>query len=169
MKTSVTSYGHASRAYSFYKHDTPYLIIGMRNSWSHEPTPDDATIDSVITDIIGYKKIDSKLMVELDPSSGTITYKDQKWSVVDPEQAISKKCNHIYITATINYDEFSSVTSYRQIGIVTKLEPKPGKESSSLLMPTDVKNPGWLEILENRTPVYRSTDQMEKLAIILEF
>ena len=124
-------------------------------------------------EVLGYKLIDSKFLVipvtnDLEPYE--ISYRDTKWKIVPYEEALDKGARWVYVVSYIAYDELPTDFTYRQIGLYTKLSKKDGvAESKSALLPYEVEDPGILEILDNRRPVYRELDQREKLAVVIEF
>lgn len=173
----TTLKGHISRALDFYNKDSIYFVIGHRNSWNkatdapsasgtvddnNPPAPKDT---DTISDVIGYQKVNSKFLVKKD-DSGTIVYKGQKWKIVTKEEALTQGAKWVYLTTYIEYNNLPVNLSYRQIGICTGVIPSKVKDS---LLPSEVTNPGLLEVLDNRTPIYRDTDQRERLSIIIEF
>lgn len=177
----TTLAGHVSRALDFYKKDSIYYVIGHRNEWNKSQDAPDASDDvndqnpptpkntDTIKDIIGYQKVTSKFLVVKD-DTGTIQYKNQKWKIVQESDAISNGARWVYITTYIDYNNLPINLSYRQIGVVTGLSVKSGVSPTKLsLLPNEIGNSGLLEVLDNRTPIYRDADQRERLSLIIEF
>jgi hypothetical protein len=75
----------------------------------------------------------------------------------------------VYIKTALAYDEVP-IVEYRQLGVYSKLEKQdevlPGKMA---LLPNEVKEKGILEVIDNRKPTPRHSDQKELLELILEF
>ncbi|MNH41086.1 hypothetical protein D3C79_1025180 [compost metagenome] len=73
------------------------------------------------------------------------------------------------MSTTLVGDELP-LTSYRQIGFYSELELETGVPTNQLvLLPSDVADPGLLEVVDNRKVTHRQSDQSEKLSFIIEF
>lgn len=167
----TTIKGHVSRAMDFYNKSSIYFCIGKTSAWIDEKNPPDPLNTDDMTEPAGYKLIESKFMVMPDTTgTGEITYRDTRWKIVPYDQALAKGARWVYVVSYIAYTEFDIDLVYRQIGVYTGLEKAEGVASGKTnLTPEEVKNPGILEVLDNRTPVYRELDQREKLSVIIEF
>ena len=165
----ATTKSHVSRAKDFYGKDSVYFVLGKTTPWSEgNDTPHDPNPDDTITDILGYKKINSKYLVK--PSEeGEISYRGHKWKIVSPDNAYSEGARWVYLSAIVT-DSDLPLETYRQVGVVTSVEVHedvpPG---TTALRPDKITNPGILETIDNRKPTTRDIDQVEKLSIILEF
>ena len=72
--------------------------------------------------------------------------------------------------SNIQYSEFPTNISYRQIEVVSGLVPADSVvDGRANLLPSQVKDVGIPEVLDNRTPIFREPDQREKLIVIIEF
>lgn len=165
----TTIKGHVSRALDFYNKSSIFFCLGRTTAWSDENNPPVPLNTDDLEEPSGYKLIESKFLVIPD-TNGSITYRDSRWSIVPYDKALEKGARWLYLSSYISYDEFPVDLVYRQIGVYTGLVKNPSVPSGkSNLLPSEVSNPGILEVLDNRTPVYRELDQREKLSIIIEF
>lgn len=171
-----TTRGHVSRAVAFSKEPEIFFGFGRQTPWENKEEegggeiPDAPSMSATeIEEPIGFKATDRVYLVIPNPEHGTIAYKDSKWEVVPLKDAYTKNARHVYIECTLRYDEIPLI-DYRQIGILTELERadevEPGKAA---LIPSEVKNQGILQILDNRKPTIRQKDQKEQLSLIIEF
>ena len=169
----ITIKGHVSRAMDFYNKRDIHFCIGRTTPWKDESSPPVPKNTDDMEEPVGYKLIDSKFLVipvENDYEPYELAYRDTKWKIVSYDEALEKGARWVYAVSYISYDEFPIDVVYRQIGVYTRLIRKEGiSDSKSALLPEEVENPGILEILDNRRPVYREIDQREKLAIVIEF
>lgn len=164
----VTLQGHVSRAIDFYNRGDIYFGIGRTTEWEDEKNPPIPTIESVVEELIGFKRVESKYFVVPD-ADGEITYKDARWAVVPAEEAISRGSRWVYLNCFIAFSELPTDISYRQIGVFSGIVPKNGYENTYVLYPDNISNSGVLELIDNRKPIYRSADLREQLSIIIEF
>lgn len=167
----TTVYGHCASALNFFENTQDYIGIGRVSEWADEenpPAPDPETLQ--LDEIIGVKKILTKYMVVPD-EAGSIIYRDTRWRPIsaDLETVREEKCHWVFVETTINYDELP-LYPFRQVGIFTHLEPEenilPGQYN---LLPAEVADFGFLEVMENRLVVTRQMDQKETISMILEF
>lgn len=173
----TTIQGHVSRALDFFDKTDIYFGIGKTTPWlSEDGTPDEyhppkPVSTDVLQEIAGYKKVDSKFLVIPDEDgTGELTYRNSKWKIVQYDQALEKGARWVYLSSYIAYNEFSTDMSYRQIGVCSRLKVKDTTASGkSNLVPEEVEDPGILEVLDNRTPVFREADQRERLIVVIEF
>ena len=178
----LTLGGHASRALDFYRKSDMYFAIGKYNKWDASTVTDfdpdrDYDTDPPIPantdpflEPIAYKYVQSRFMVVPDEEEGTLEYRGTKWRIVDPDQAITEGARWVYITSILEYSELPTDKPYRQVGVYTGLARASGVPSDIyVLLPNQVEDPGTLEILDNRKPVYRDADVKEQIKLILEF
>lgn len=172
--------GHVSRALDFYNKNSIFFGIGKTTAWSdpidskitdyHPPTPKNT--DDLL-EPVGYRRVDSKYLVvpaEPNDESAELTYSGKKWKIVPPDKALEKGARWVCILANIQYSEFPTNISYRQIKVTTGLEPADSvTDGRPNLLPSQVKNVGIPEVLDNRTPIFREPDQRERLIVIIEF
>lgn len=116
----------------------------------------------------GFKKCDQVLLVIPD-AAGALDYRGQRWSSVDPADAVSKGVRHVWVSATFLYGELPLNVTFRQVGVVTQLVRATGVTTSVVaLTPSQVADPGLMELVDNRTAVTRSESQREIFEYILE-
>jgi hypothetical protein len=174
--------GHVSRALDFYNKGDVYFAIGKYNKWDettvHDYDPErDYDVDPPIPantdpflEPIAYKKVQSKFMVVPDEENGTLEYRGTKWRIVLPENAADEGARWVYITSIMEYSEMPTDKPYRQVGVYTGLVRAGGVPPELyVLLPEQVEDPGILEILDDRKPVYRDADVKEQIKLVLEF
>lgn len=164
----LTITGHVSRAIDFYNKPDLYFALGHPDPWASENSPILPTVSTLLEDPIGYKKVYEKYLV-YPAVNGTINYKSQSWRVVGYDEALRLGAKWVYLSAVIEYDELP-LTTYRQIGIYSGLvKASSVPEGKTNLLPSEVANPGILEIIDNRKPTYRELDRREMISTIIEF
>lgn len=163
----VTLAGHVSRAIDFFNKENVYFGIGRTTPWENELQPDEPTVNTLLTEVVGYKKVETKYLVIPDPT-GEITYKDARWKIVPANEAVSLGARWVYLNCFISFSELPTNVSYRQIGVFTGLIPDSDHIGQYALLPDSVDDVGRLEIIDNRSPIYRATDMREQLSIIVE-
>lgn len=165
----TTLKGHVSRALDFYNKDNIFMGVGKVTPWSDDYTPPVPDPTDDLLEPAGYKEVESKFLVVPDPE-GELTYRRTKWKIVKPEDALEQGARWVFLSTFLTYEELPTDISYRQIGAFTGLirdEKVPAGKVS--LLPTEVSDQGILEVLDNRTPIYREADQREQLVLIIEF
>lgn len=168
----MTLKGHVSRAKAFYDTVDIYFCMGRTTPWDDESTPPVPLNTDDMEEPAGYKLVDSKFMVAPveSPDDGEIRYRGNYWKIVPYDEAVDQGARWVYISANIAYNDFPTDLVYRQLGIYTGLKKAAGIESAKgNLLPKEVEDPGVLEVLDNRTPVYRDLDQREIISTIIEF
>lgn len=180
MASSVIS-GHVSRALDFYNTSNIYFGLGKTTSWSSDSTPtsnptnDDTnppepTSTDTLQEILGYKRVESKFLVYPD-NSGEVTCNGRRWKIVtNPDEALSLGARWVYLASWLLYDELPTDASYRQVGVFSELTKKSSVPSGkSALLPSEVEDPGVLQAIYHRKPVYRDAAQREQLIAIITF
>lgn len=174
--------GHVSRAIDFYNTQNKYFSIGKTTPWSpqddlpnvsastSETNPPTPSPSGVLTNIVGFKKVESTYLVYPD-ATGELTYNGRKWKIVnDITQAVQLGARWVYLSTWLSYSELNPDISYRQIGVLTGLQKKSTvAENKYALSPAEVQSMGILQTIYNRTPVYRLSTQREQLIAIIEF
>ena len=176
-----TLQAHVSRALDFYNKSGLYFGIGKTSKWSASDVPDfDSERDydirppapkntDILKEILGYKRVEFKSLVVQD-DSGSLEYRNVKWKVVKPEDAVLEGARWVYLSAGLAYDELPADLPYRAVGVFSGLVPVEGtSEALYALTPIQVKDSGLLEVIDFRRPVYRDVDVRERIKIILEF
>lgn len=182
MPAVSTVQGHVSRALDFYRTPNIYFSIGKTTEWSpdddlpnvnaltSDENPPDPSPEGDVVDVRGYKKVDSIFLVYPDPS-GELTYNGIKWKIVtNPDDAQTYGARWVYIASWLAYSELDTDIAYRQIGVFSNLIKKSTVAASkTAIVPDEVEDRGILQIIYNRTPVYRMSTQKEQLIAIIEF
>lgn len=169
----TTTMGHVSRAISFQELSNVYFGLGRTTPWAPNETDIDFTapLPSVeateLEELIGMKKVDIKTLVVPD-DNGTVVYRDQTWRKISAEEAMALGAHWVYIEASVLYGDFPA-TSYRQIGVFSRVAPKTGVTSTSVLLPADIQSTGILEVLDQRKVVTRNEDSRDTFSMIIEF
>lgn len=184
----TTLKGHVSRALDFYNKPDIYFGIGKTTPWTEaDRTPSTPSKDisggyiiddykppvpevtGELTEVAGYKKAETIFLVVPDPE-GTLTYRNTKWKIVPKEEALDKGARWVFLSTFVAYTELPTEISYRQIGAFTGLKAVKGTPPGKYhLLPEEVEDEGIIEILDNRTPIFREPDQREQLVLIIEF
>lgn len=172
---------HVSRAIDFYNKDSIYFCIGKTSKWTaddiedfnesidYDKNPPLPTNKSDMSEVIGYKRAEFKSLVVQD-DNGSLEYRGTKWRAVKPEDAATEGARWVFISTGLTYNELPADEPYRKIGVYTGLVPEDGVSSAQYaLLPTEVKDPGLLEVIDFRKPIYRDTDVRERIKLVLEF
>lgn len=148
----TTNGAHVSRALDFFNKDNIYFAIGKSTAWNEADTPIEPSItDEALQEIIGYKKVETMYMVVQDEVNGTISYRDSKWSVVAPDQAMDRSSKWVYLDTTLRYDELP-LGYYRQVGLYTGLIPYQGRaQKSCITITSNATGDGNLDIMVGDT------------------
>lgn len=178
---SSTVAGHASRALDFYNTADIYFGIGKTTSWSSDSTPTSTALNNddnppeptstdILQEVIGYKKVESKFLVYPD-DTGEITCAGRKWKIVtNPADIYSVGARWVYLASWLRYDELPTEYSYRQVGVFSGLKRGEGvAPGKTALLSNEVTDPGILQAIYHRKPVYRDPNQRELLTTILTF
>ena len=171
-----TNMGSVSRALDFYNKDEIFFCIGKTSPWPDEENPPEPDADSTIEGAIGYKRHEFKYLVVPydggDTPDGTVIIDygpDSKWKAVPAGSAVDEKAMWVYVETTINAEDFP-LGDYRQVGLYTNLVRASGVDSNkTTLLPSEVEDPGLLEIIDNRVKVTRLEDTRENLSFIIKF
>lgn len=115
---------------------------------------------------IGYKAVSVKYMVVPDNVDGTIIHGSQKYRIVSPSNAYSENARWVYIETTFSYDELP-INDFRQLAVFSGLTRANGVTAEAVI-PSQVSSAGILEVLENRRVQYRSEEQQELIAYVIE-
>lgn len=76
---------HVSRALDFYNKEGKYFSIGRTSPWENETNPPTPSLNAYkIDEIVALKKVDNCYLVVKDDDNGTISYRDNKWRIVQP-------------------------------------------------------------------------------------
>lgn len=176
-----TLQGHVSRAIDFYNKPNIFVCIGKSSPWTADDIDEyDSTVDyeqnppapkntDTMKEVIGYKRMEFKSLVVPD-DSGNLEYRGTKWKTVALEEALEKGARWVFVSTELSYNELPITNPYRQVGVYTGLTLKEDVNPALYaVLPEQVENPGILEIIDNRKPVYRDADVREKVKLIIEF
>lgn len=165
----ISLQSHVEHALLFYDKGDVFFGIGRSTPWEDELYPPAPSLTDTLEEAIGYKRSESRFLVVPD-SSGALMYKDTRWAIVNREDAEAMGARWVYLSCYLSYSELNTAASYRQIGVFTGMQTIEGlPESQSAFSPAEIANPGMLEVLDNRKPVYRDASQREQLVLIIEF
>lgn len=168
----TTIHAHVNRAKEFFQKEDVYFAIGRPNAWEDELNPPVEDFNaSALDGVIGYKKVEQVYLVrpaqEGEPAE--IPYREEKWVIVPFDQALLEGARWVYIATNLQYTELP-LGFYRQVGVYSGLKKMPEVDVSKFnLLPSEVADPGTLEVFDNRQPSNRQLDQREKLSLIIEF
>lgn len=168
----TTLKGHVSRAIDFYNKTEVFFSLGKTTAWDDELNPPTPKNTDDMVEILGHKKVESVFLVipVTDGSAHDLEFRDSKWKIVPINEAYAKGARWVYAMSIIEPTDFDTHAVYRQIGITTGLKRHASTPTSkSNLLPSEVEDAGNLEIIDNRTPIYREFDQKERLSIVIEF
>lgn len=174
--------GHVSRALDFFHKDSIFVCIGKSTPWTAEDVDDfDNERDyeqyppapkntDKMKEVIGYKRVEFRSLVVQDDVAGTLEYRGTKWRIVPEENAVSEGARWVYIATELSYNELPITDPYRQVGIYTGLKlTENANPAVYAVLPESVENPGLLEVIDNRKPIYRDSDVREKIKLVMEF
>lgn len=174
-KTQIYS---VDRAMDFFnKANNLWICLGKQTSWQasdygnvqapsdmddNPPSPD-PTATSVI-EPIGYKKIAAMYFVTpyingqtVPVGQQVISYGSSQWLTVDSSLAYEQVLTTLEWDIDIFSTDFPS-GPFRQIGLFSNLQMASGVDTNlEVLTPSQVSNPGYLEMLDNRPISYLNT------------
>lgn len=175
IKTQTYS---VDRAMDFYnKANDLWVCLGKQTTWQpsdygnvtvpsdmddNPPNPD-PTVTSVV-EPIGYKKIVAVYFVTpymqgqtVPPNQQVIDYGSSKWLTVDSSLAYEQNLTDLEWDVDIMGTDFPAAP-FRQIGLYYGLTMASGVDpNSTILLPNQVSNPGYLEMIHNRPISYLNT------------
>lgn len=190
LPTKTTSF-RIDRAMDFFnKSGTMYVCLGKQTAWQasdygnvtppadmddNPPAPNpDATS---VLEPIGYKKISGVYFVTTYTNGQTvpsgqqvINFGSTQWLTVDSSLAFSQAVTNIEWHVDIAGTDFPA-GPYRQIALFSGLQTANGVDSSlQLLTPSQVSNPGILQMLHNIPISYLNTSTNNKhLSYVMPF
>jgi len=164
---------HVRRALEFTQKTDVYVSFGKTTSWPDDaipPDPDPLAI--LIAEPVGYKKVTKNVLVVPDVA-GPIEIYGLNWREVAGVDAYTESARHVWIQGQLNYDEFPTNISYRQLGIFTGLVREAADElanpGKTALLPAVVDDPGILEYIYNDRPIPRAVNRRDFINVILTF
>ncbi|MCS7241315.1 hypothetical protein [Candidatus Caldatribacterium sp.] len=160
--------GRVSRAHDFISGPV-WICIGRTTPWTNDSVPPPTVPDkTTIEEPVIYKRCDVVSFVIEDPN-GEHTVSGIRYKEVSPTYARVNFTSTILIRAVINYDDVNDDITFRQVGIFTKLKPKSGSEMKTVLLPSEVDDPGFLEWYANQEPIYIQPNHHQVFYVILYF
>jgi len=128
--------------------------------------PDETSPDPIV-DGVHWRKISVNANLPKNP----LDYTDEQKSLLINEVK-SQKARWIYLDFQLDPTDFPNY-QYRQIGLYSdlKIDSTTGATSSLKIFNANMIVPGSgiLEVVQNRSPITRSDDQRELIAVVLEF
>ncbi|MET3292267.1 hypothetical protein EDM56_11965 [Brevibacillus fluminis] len=150
------------------KNGSVWIGVGKEQPWDAAETVPPVSYQSAMVETIGYKRSDQLTLVVPD-SAGTIEQMNQNWRTVSIEEGKSLDARWVYVQGWLSYDEFALKT-FRQTGVWAGLQPKDHVlPNQQVVYPADVVDPGYLLVLNNRSPITREANQKESIDFIIEF
>ena len=168
----ITNAAHSARALSVVESGDLYFGIGRTTPWENEDEdgfiPPEPDIEAeTLDELIGLKKADRVVMVYPD-EEGEIEYANSRFRTVTNEEAFELKSRWVLCQTAIYFDEMPP-SSYRQIGIFSRVKPLQEYTNSVVLLPNMIENVGILEVLNNRKVITRQSDTRESYFMIIEY
>ncbi len=177
LPTKTQTYS-VDRAMDFFnKANNLWICLGKQTAWQasdygnvqvpsdmdNNPPAPDPTATSIL-EPIGYKKIAAMYFVTpyingqtVPQGQQVINYGSSQWLTVDSSLAYEQVLTNVEWDIDILGTDFSA-SPYRQIGLYSGLEMANGVDSNlELLTPSQVSNPGYLEMIDNRPISYLNT------------
>lgn len=199
MATVATYCSHVNRALNFHFNTKNLMFgIGRSTPWGEKPGETSGTVlidekhppypsldMTEVEELIGYKRINNMFFVVPDETSVEPIVDGVKWRKIavsnpspDPEVAKTElinlvkqeKSRWIYIDAFLDPTDFVGFT-YRQLGLYSDLKILPPATNSQIIFnPEHIQTgSGFLEVVQNRSPVTRQIDMREMISVVLEF
>jgi hypothetical protein len=179
-----------ARAIDFYKKTSIYFGLAKTTAWKASDYADSSLVpadpekkppvprgtDTFTSEVVGYRKADKVYLIV--PYNGVdavpqgtiiIEYADTKWRVVSEANAKAEKVKHVYVETTILPTDFAS-TTYRKVAVFSGLTRKTGVDAGKFqLLPTEVQDQGFMEILDYRQFSNLNGSNKEFLSFITQF
>jgi hypothetical protein len=114
---------------------------------------------------IAFKKVE-EIKYVVEDEDGEIEYAGGNWTEVDAADIFTQRVRHVWVKAVFRYAEHPAV-DWRQSGVLTRLVRVTG--NANALLPSEVDESGWLELVVNDTQLTRNAISKEELCYILEF
>lgn len=159
---------------------TDTIVSGLSIKVEANPDSPDLLKRAVYTFTIdaafGFSKIDEVKFVRKvktdgseDEDANVISYRNEKWKFfTTAEEAYAEETRAVYVKATFDYDTFPLI-DFRQVGVFSGLQRGPSIAlSKNKLLPHEIENCGVLHLIDCRSAIYRSNDQREVFAFIIE-
>lgn len=166
MPTLTTSH-HVAQALRALAATNKYLGIGRTTAWADELSPPlPAGSATALTEPVCYAPLSRATLVVPDVA-GDLAFDGATWRTVSPANAYAEGAVRLYLEGRLEYDDAPLVV-FRQVGFFTGLTPATGA-GAGVLLPSQVADPGVLEVLDHRRPVYRAADKVDIVAVMVQF
>ena len=167
--STVKAY-HVNRAIEFFDKNNLYWGFGHPKDWEASKVPIPKYFD-VLEEPWGYKRVQTKQLVVpvKDDATGAsiIEFQNRKFKIIGRSDAHKESCRWVYIMSNVLAGELP-LKPFAQVSVQVGLKPKTGITKDALL-PSDVQDLGYTEILNNRSITSRDADLKIQIAVILEF
>lgn len=161
-----------------------FIAIGRTSPWSDEnnpPYPDENMTE--VEELIGLQRVDSYKFAKVIPNPTTLQkktgvyYKGLYYSVTqDSEIAIKEGYTSVLIEVTLDRDTIESIpvgVTFRQVGLYIGVNATPDEIKYGITRKQwdnkKQEDRGTLEVVDNRPPLGRQSDQQESIYILLDF
>ncbi len=146
-----------------------FVGVGRTTPWADEenpPAPSSTT--TTLEELIIYKR-PNRLTFVTNDDNGEITILGEKYRALTLDEARNLQAQQVLIQITLSTVDFGGPANYRQIGVFTYVVPTAGNESKSILLPSEIEDPGIIIHITNRSPYYCYTNHGETINLLVAF
>lgn len=175
MPKDTTSFNYIRAKYARdFAGGTYWFCLGRKDTdWQNDDNPPDSTVGTRVYEVLGYRKANYQTICVPDQVNGTITWRNLKLLPVASSNMFRKFNGQFprwaLIQTTITTSELPTGKYFRQIALYQDLVPKAQWDSYEYLTPSQVESPGNLIYVTNLSEVFRLTNQIEEISVLLEF
>ncbi len=161
-----------------------FIGIGKTTAWEDEanpPIPDERQEE--VTELIGLQRVDSYKFAKVIPNPTTLQkrtgvyYKGLYYSVTqDVNIALAEGYTSVMVQVTFDRDTVDAIpvgVTFRQLGLYIDVNATADEIKYGITREQWFNKPledrGTLELIDNRSPLTRSEDQMEQVYILIDF
>lgn len=146
-----------------------FVGVGRTTPWEDEEDPPAPSLtDTTLEELIIYKR-PNRLTFVTNDDNGEITILGGKYRALTLEEARDLQAQQVLIQTTFSTADFGGPADYRQIGVFTYVVPTAGNESKSILLPSEIEDPGLIIHLTNRSPYYCYANHGETINLLIAF
>ena len=146
-----------------------FVGVGRTTPWEDEENPPaPSSTDTTLEELIIYKR-PNRLTFVTNDDNGELTILGDKYRALTLEEARDIQSRLVLIQTTFSTADFGGPVDYRQIGVFTYVVPTAGNESKSILLPSEIEDPGLIIHLTNRSPYYCYTNHGETINLLIAF
>lgn len=146
-----------------------FVGVGRTTPWADEEDPPAPSLtDTTLEELIIYKR-PNRLTFVINDSNGDITILGGKYRALTLEEARNLQAQQVLIQTTFSTADFGGPADYRQIGVFTYVVPTAGNENKSILLPSEIEDPGIIIHITNRSPYYCYTNHGETINLLVAF